>query len=70
MGATRKLRGWRKIAASSWGRPTDPQIYGDLEVDAGGALAFIDAARGAGHHLTMTHLAGRALAHASPGTRT
>ncbi len=64
MGETRKLRGWRKIAASSWGRPNDPQIYGDLEVEAGGALAFIAAAREAGHHLTMTHVAGRALAHA------
>jgi pyruvate/2-oxoglutarate dehydrogenase complex dihydrolipoamide acyltransferase (E2) component len=64
MGRGRRLRGWRKIAASTWGRPTDPQIYGDLEVDATAALEFIADAREAGHHLTITHVAGRALAHA------
>jgi len=47
-----------------WSRPDDPQIFGALEIDAGPALAFIERARAAGHHLTPTHLAGRALAHA------
>ena len=64
MARTGKLRGWRKIAAASWGRATDPQIYGDLEIDATAMLRFIDAARAAGAKLTITHLAGKAMAHA------
>lgn len=60
----RRLRGWRKIANATWGSPVDPQIYGDLEVDATAALDFITAAREAGVRITLTHLVGRALAHA------
>ncbi len=60
----RKIQGWRKIAAATWGHPNDPQIYGDLEVDASAALAFIDQARSAGASVTLTHLVGKALAHA------
>lgn len=47
-----------------WHAPDDPQIYGALEVDATAALAFLARARAAGHHLTATHLVGRAVAHA------
>ncbi|HWH32362.1 MAG TPA: 2-oxo acid dehydrogenase subunit E2, partial [Egibacteraceae bacterium] len=63
-GRAGKLRGWRKIAGATWGVPNDPQIYGDLEVDATGLLRFVDAARAAGVKLTITHLAGKAIAHA------
>ncbi|HXV57525.1 MAG TPA: 2-oxo acid dehydrogenase subunit E2 [Gaiellaceae bacterium] len=57
--------GWRKIAVSTWKGPLDPQIYGDLEVDATGLLAFLEEARAAsGVRVTVTHLVGRALAHA------
>jgi pyruvate dehydrogenase E2 component (dihydrolipoamide acetyltransferase) len=59
-----KIRGWRKITAATWGHPNDPQIYGDLEIDATAALAFVDAARNAGLKLTMTHLAGKAIGYA------
>jgi hypothetical protein len=60
----RRVHGWRKLAGSSWGRPMDPQFYGDLELDAGPLLSYADQARHAtGVHLTMTHLAGRAVAH-------
>lgn len=60
-----KIGGWRKIAAASWGHPVDPQIFGDLEIDAGAALEFIDDARAAsGTKLTLTHLVGKSLAHA------
>jgi pyruvate dehydrogenase E2 component (dihydrolipoamide acetyltransferase) len=59
-----RLSGWRKIAGAMWSEADDPQIYGALEVDATGMLAFIERARGAGHRLTPTHLVGRALAHA------
>jgi len=59
-----KLRGWRKIAAATWGQADDPQIYGDVELDATNLLAFIAAAREAGVKLTMTHMAGKAIAYA------
>lgn len=59
------ITGWRKIAASTWGRPVDPQIYGDLEIDATGVLAFIGSVREAGGpRITVTHMVGKALAHA------
>ena len=54
---------WRKIAAASWNRPVDPQIYGDIEVDAERLLAFIEGERErTGEHVTVTHLVGRAVA--------
>jgi pyruvate dehydrogenase E2 component (dihydrolipoamide acetyltransferase) len=60
-----KIQGWRKIAAATWGHPNDPQIYGDLEIDAGPALEFIEQARTAtGARLSITHMVGKALAHA------
>ncbi len=59
-----RLTGWRHIANAMWGPPDDPQIYGALDVDAAAPLAFIERARAAGHHVTATHLVGRALAHA------
>ncbi len=59
-----RLSGWRKIAGAMWSEPDDPQIYGALEVDATNILAFLERARAAGHRLTVTHLVGRALAHA------
>jgi pyruvate dehydrogenase E2 component (dihydrolipoamide acetyltransferase) len=62
-GATR-LTGWRRIANAIWQAPNDPQIFGSMELDASRAIAFIEAARAAGHHVTLTHVAGRALAHA------
>jgi pyruvate dehydrogenase E2 component (dihydrolipoamide acetyltransferase) len=47
-----------------WPSPSDPQIYGAMDVNARPVLRFIEAARGAGHHVTPTHLVGRAAAHA------
>jgi len=59
----RRVRGWRKLAGSAWGPPMDPQFYGDLELDAGALLSYIEEARRvAGVHLTMTHLVGQAVA--------
>jgi pyruvate/2-oxoglutarate dehydrogenase complex dihydrolipoamide acyltransferase (E2) component len=59
-----KLQGWQKISAATWGYPSDPQIYGDLEIDAGAALDFIEQARAAtGVKLSMTHVVGKAVAH-------
>jgi len=60
----RRVHGWRKLAGSAWGPPTDPQFYGDLELDAGALLRYEEEARSrSGAHLTMTHLIGRAVAH-------
>ena len=54
---------WRKIAAASWTRPLDPQIYGEVEVDAERLLEFVERERQrTGEHVTVTHLVGRALA--------
>jgi pyruvate dehydrogenase E2 component (dihydrolipoamide acetyltransferase) len=61
---TSKLSGWRKVAGAMWQEADDPQIYGALEVDATGVLAFIEQARAAGQRLTPTHLVGRALGRA------
>ena len=58
-----RLTGWRRVASAMWRAPDDPQIFGALEIDAGPVLAFIARARAAGHHVTPTHLVGRALAH-------
>jgi len=59
-----RLTGWRHIANAMWGPPEDPQVYGALDIDAAPVSRFIDRARAAGHHLTPTHLVGRAVAHA------
>lgn len=47
-----------------WGPPSDPQIYGFDDMDATRLMKFIEDARAHGHHITPTHVAGRALAHA------
>jgi pyruvate dehydrogenase E2 component (dihydrolipoamide acetyltransferase) len=60
----RRVQGWRKLAGAAWGRPSDPQFFGDLELDAGALLSYIDEVRRlSGVHITMTHLVGRAVAH-------
>ncbi len=65
MGKKTKIAGWRKIAAAAWGPPNDPQIYGDLEIDATNLLAFIEEAREVtGVGLTVTTMVGKAIAKA------
>lgn len=59
-----KIKGWRKITSATWGNPNDPQIYGDLEVDATNVLAFIDHARETHEvRLSVTHMVGKAIAY-------
>ncbi len=61
---SRRVHGWRKLAGSTWGRPMDPQFYGDLELDAGALVRYLEDARDrTGVHVTITHLVGRAVAH-------
>ena len=60
-----KATGWRKVAATVWGSPNDPQIYGDFELDATRLLSFIEKARlRTGAHVTVTHAVGKAIGHA------
>ncbi|HEY5945903.1 MAG TPA: 2-oxo acid dehydrogenase subunit E2 [Kofleriaceae bacterium] len=58
------VTGWRRVASAMWHAPDDPQIFGWMDLDARPVQRFIAKARAAGHHLTPTHLVGRALAHA------
>lgn len=58
-----RLTGWRRVANALWRAPVDPQIYGLLEIDAAALLRFEEQARAAGHHVTPTHIVGRALGH-------
>lgn len=59
-----RAEGWRKVASATWRGPVDPQIYGDLEIDATELLSFLANVRAAtGARVTVTHLVGRALAH-------
>jgi len=46
-----------------WHAPDDPQIFGNLELDARPLLGFIERERQHGHRVTPTHLVGRAVAH-------
>lgn len=65
MGSKTKIAGWRKIASAAWGDPNDPQIYGDLEIDATNILTFIEEVRDKTDvPLTVTTLVGKAIARA------
>jgi pyruvate dehydrogenase E2 component (dihydrolipoamide acetyltransferase) len=63
MNRSHSINGWRRIAGAMWRAPDDPQIYGSLDIEARPVSAYIQRARAAGHHVTPTHLVGRALAH-------
>lgn len=64
MGGTR-LHGWRKIAGATWRGPSDPQVYGDLEIDAGSLQEYLRVVRErTGVRVTTTHLVTRATAYA------
>lgn len=60
----RQLSGWRRVAGLIWDAPSDPQIYGAVEVEASAALAFMRSSKETGAHVTPTHLVGRAVGHA------
>jgi hypothetical protein len=61
---SRTLPTWRKLAWAAWRPPSDPQFYGELDVDAEAMLDHIAHVRAtSGRHVTVTHLVGRAVAH-------
>src|SRR5205085_1859333 len=54
---------FRRIAASMWRAPSDPSIYGSMDVDATPILAFIVGfRRRTGRRLTVSHLVSAAVA--------
>jgi pyruvate dehydrogenase E2 component (dihydrolipoamide acetyltransferase) len=54
---------FRRMAAGMWSRPADPTIHGSMDIDAGPALAFLDALAGKSEtKITITHLVARAVA--------
>jgi pyruvate/2-oxoglutarate dehydrogenase complex dihydrolipoamide acyltransferase (E2) component len=69
-----RTSGWRRIATGVWRWPTDPQIYGRLDVDARPLIDAIDRIRAhTGEKVTVTHLVVRALGRAlknAPGVNT
>ena len=57
------LRGWRRLAVHSWRGPRDPTVYGIVDIEVGGALAYSDRVREAtGARVTLTHMIARGLA--------
>ena len=63
MARGKRAKGWRKIATATWGWPTDPQVYGRLEIDAVPVLEAVRTLRErSGARVTPTHLVARALA--------
>jgi pyruvate dehydrogenase E2 component (dihydrolipoamide acetyltransferase) len=56
---------FRRIAAAMWGRPSDPTIYGSMDLDVSRTLAWIEEQRRAtGQRITITHVVARAVAQA------
>jgi pyruvate/2-oxoglutarate dehydrogenase complex dihydrolipoamide acyltransferase (E2) component len=56
---------FRRIAAAMWKHPSDPTIYGSMDLDVTETLRFIDEQRAAtGRRLTITHVVAHAVAHA------
>src|SRR5262249_26772897 len=53
---------FRRMAAGMWRAPSDPSIYGQMDVDATAALAFLREHQTADTRLTVTHLVARAVA--------
>lgn len=58
------VSGWRRLAAASWGPPSDPQFFGSLDIDAAALLNYAAAVREHQNvHVSMTHLVGRGVVH-------
>ncbi len=54
---------FRRLSIGAWGSPSDPTIYGVVEVNAEKALAFIERVREkTGIKVTLTHFVGKVFA--------
>lgn len=59
----KKISSWRKISLAAWEVPSDPSIYGALEIDISKGLKLIEALRQkTGKKITVTHLVIKAMA--------
>jgi hypothetical protein len=59
----RKLSSWRSISLSTWERPSDPSVYGWLDLDVSRALPYLEQlSLETNSKITLTHLVGKALA--------
>lgn len=59
----REVSSWRKVSLHAWRRPSDPSVYGILEIDASRAIEYVRRVREeSGVHVTITHLVGKAVA--------
>lgn len=60
-----RIHGWRKLARATWRAPADPQFYGELDLDAGALVDYLEGERArTGERITITHVVGKALAYA------
>jgi pyruvate/2-oxoglutarate dehydrogenase complex dihydrolipoamide acyltransferase (E2) component len=60
--ALRKTPPFRKVAIGTWGKPTDPQIYGTIDIDLTKATAWRDKLPQDAPKVTVTHMVARAIA--------
>lgn len=59
----RNMSSWRRISLSAWARPSDPSVYGWLDIDVSRAIPYLEQrSRECGDKLTLTHLVGKAVA--------
>jgi pyruvate/2-oxoglutarate dehydrogenase complex dihydrolipoamide acyltransferase (E2) component len=61
----RRLSAWRRISVHAWPAPSDPTVYGMLDIDVQNALEYVRAQSEASSvKVTLTHLIGKAVAEA------
>lgn len=59
----KEVSSFRRLATSTWGEPSDPTVYGQLNVDIAKGLAYLKRQEEAsGEKITITHFVGRCLA--------
>jgi pyruvate dehydrogenase E2 component (dihydrolipoamide acetyltransferase) len=58
-----RVSSFRRMAAGMWSKPSDPSIYGSMDIDATAPLAFLAEHQArTGTRVTITHLVARAVA--------
>ncbi len=58
-----RVSSWRKLALHAWDPPSDPTVYGLLDLDVSETLPFLaELRRETGVRITLTHLVGHAVA--------
>jgi pyruvate/2-oxoglutarate dehydrogenase complex dihydrolipoamide acyltransferase (E2) component len=58
-----KVSTWRKVALHTWSRPSDPTVYGTMEIDVSRTVPYLERLRQrSGVKVTITHLVGKAVA--------